>query len=499
MECQGSGVSASSLKRVHGSDSDTPSAGISSQKQMEDYFKCRKVVGKDEPQDLTKNDQLNQVPKWNMLPWFPRKINQTREVTSMTHAGIPGSFMNELNQSHHHSDTTLLNYRGQEEGDKRMLSHVPQKFTVSSMNVQADSRNFTKQNHFISDTSPPPVPSITNRSATNAGMHGSFVPFDMLNHKTEPDFLYLSQSDDSQRAQQSKQSSSTISESDIVNSGTETCNDLTNRCLNIKTEHSQRGIYLFVPKSSSPSVAERYISIEKTQCEELREITLPPKVAYVYNPLEYAFEPHYNFVEKFCNSRKKILFLGMNPGPWGMSQNGVPFGESSMVRDWLKIPGAVLKPCPEHPKRQVAGLNCTRSEVSGRRFWGFFRNLCGSPDTFFTNCFVYNMCPFAFMSDTGKNITPPQIESRTLQRINAACDKALLEVLKLLDITTIVGVGKFAYNRARTVLRGSGIDSIRTECIMHPSPINPAANKGWSDIVKKQLQELDLMDTIVNK
>ncbi|XP_046549712.1 single-strand selective monofunctional uracil DNA glycosylase-like [Haliotis rubra] len=404
MEYKGGEVPASSLKRVHVSHCDTPFTGGASQKQLKDYFKCRKVMGNVEKEDSPKNDHLYRTPKWNMLPC---SINPTNDVTSLTHAGVHRPFMNEQNQSNPSSIIPPFKDRDHDEVNKAMLPHLPQ-------------------------------------------------------------------------------------------AGEETCNDVSDTCLNIKRENSQRGIYMFVPKSPTPSMAERYISIEKTQCEELREITLPSKVAFVYNPLEYAFEPHYNFVEKFCNSKKKILFLGMNPGPWGMSQNGVPFGEGSMVRDWLKISGAVLKPCPEHPKRLVTGLNCTRSEVSGRRFWGFFRDLCGSPETFFTNCFVYNMCPFAFMSETGQNITPPQIEAKTLQRINTACDKALLEVLNLLDITTIVGVGKFAYKRARTVLGVNRIDGIRIECIMHPSPINPAANKGWSDIVSKQLQELDLMDTIVN-
>ena len=35
--------------------------------------------------------------------------------------------------------------------------------------------------------------------------------------------------------------------------------------------------------------------------------------------------------------RKEAVFLGMNPGLWGMAQTGVPFGTVSLVRDWMGI------------------------------------------------------------------------------------------------------------------------------------------------------------------
>ena len=96
---------------------------------------------------------------------------------------------------------------------------------------------------------------------------------------------------------------------------------------------SERGIFTFVPPDvgtvpMSPyppmiSLADRYIMCQKMLCQRLADVDLPPKVTYVYNPLEYAFETHYKFVKKYYNSHKRILFLGMNPGPFGMSQNGV--------------------------------------------------------------------------------------------------------------------------------------------------------------------------------
>ncbi|XP_041371737.1 uncharacterized protein LOC121385220 [Gigantopelta aegis] len=265
-----------------------------------------------------------------------------------------------------------------------------------------------------------------------------------------------------------------------------------NRC-----HSSGQGIYKFqCSPNEAGLIANQYILIEKWQCERLREITLPSKVAHVYNPLEYAFETHYDFISKFCNSEKHILFLGMNPGPWGMSQNGVPFGEINIVKNWFGVTGSVSKPHNEHPKRPILGLDCKRSEVSGSRFWGFFKDICKTPENFFRTCFVYNLCPMAFMTESAKNITPPQLTANTLLQVNSVCDEALLRVVQLLNVKVIVGVGKYAYNRALKVMTSAGINSVAVDQIMHPSPINPAANKGWSGIVLQQLQEKGLLAVI---
>ena len=71
------------------------------------------------------------------------------------------------------------------------------------------------------------------------------------------------------------------------------------------------------------SIAECVLQIETEQCRLLSNVRFNDKVSYIYNPLEYAHETHSYYVKKYCNSYKTILFLGMNPGPFGMAQNGV--------------------------------------------------------------------------------------------------------------------------------------------------------------------------------
>lgn len=161
----------------------------------------------------------------------------------------------------------------------------------------------------------------------------------------------------------------------------------------------------------STFISDKLLSIEQELCTKLLDVTFPSSIQYIYNPLEYAFETHAMYVRKYCTGVKKILFVGMNPGPWGMSQTGVPFGEISMVRDWLKISGPVSKPAKEHPDRKVTGFQCTRSEISGLRLWSLFRDLCENPENFFRYAYMHNYCPFAFMDAKARNITPAEIKA----------------------------------------------------------------------------------------
>ncbi|XP_076437344.1 uncharacterized protein LOC143276617 [Babylonia areolata] len=269
---------------------------------------------------------------------------------------------------------------------------------------------------------------------------------------------------------------------------------------------SQRGIFVFRPPDTGAamgpysnmmlSMADRYILCQKMLCQRLADVDLPPKVTYVYNPLEYAFDTHYKFVKKYYNTPKRILFLGMNPGPFGMSQNGVPFGECNIVTDWMEIDGEVLKPVLEHPKRPVMGMECKRSEVSGARFWELFRRLCPTAESFFKNCAIHNLCPLAFMTDTGKNVAPSDMPVKVLRQLDSLCDQTFLDVVALFKIEHVITVGKYAFTCAQKALTTHNVHGVQLHCMMHPSPANPSANKGWTDIAENQLREFGVYNII---
>jgi len=212
-------------------------------------------------------------------------------------------------------------------------------------------------------------------------------------------------------------------------------------------------------------------------------------VACVYQPLVHARAPHREYLRRFGTGRKRVLLLGMNPGPFGMVQTGVPFGEVAAVRDWLGIEAPVQAPARQHPRRPVHGFACQRSEVSGRRLWGLLRARFGTPERLFADWFVHNYCPLAFVDAGGRNLTPDQLPAKMREPLFAACDEYLRAVVATLCPELIVGVGTFAEARAQAALGGDGP---RIGRILHPSPASPAANRGWEETVCRELAALDV-------
>jgi single-strand selective monofunctional uracil DNA glycosylase len=224
-------------------------------------------------------------------------------------------------------------------------------------------------------------------------------------------------------------------------------------------------------------------------CAELEPLSFSEPVTHVYNPLEYAHAPYDLYLQRFAASAKRVLYLGMNPGPYGMAQTGVPFGEVSMVRDWLGLEASVGKPDNEHPKRPIAGFACTRSEVSGARLWGSLKQRYQEPQRFFDHAFIANYCPLVFMEDSGRNRTPDKLPRPERERLFAACDRYLRRLVEVQKPKFVIGVGKFAEDRAREALAGM---KVQVSTIPHPSPANPAANRGWLPLVDSALQPLGL-------
>lgn len=231
------------------------------------------------------------------------------------------------------------------------------------------------------------------------------------------------------------------------------------------------------------------IAIARALDRETARLAFGPPVALVYRPLDYAREPHEDYLRKYARPEPRALLLGMNPGPFGMTQTGVPFGEVAAARDWLQVSGRVRRPAVEHPNRPIEGFDCARSEVSGRRFWGWARARYETPERFFARYFVWNWCPLVFLTGTGRNLTPDKLPRAERDALGAACDRALRAMVAALRPSAVIGVGAFAAARARLALGDGGP---RIGGILHPSPASPAANRGWAAQAQAELEELGI-------
>jgi len=219
-------------------------------------------------------------------------------------------------------------------------------------------------------------------------------------------------------------------------------------------------------------------------------LTFKSPVTHVYNPLSYAWQAHKLFIEKYGSGEGRYVLMGMNPGPWGMAQTGIPFGEVNFARDWLQVAAPIDKPANEHPKRPVSGFDCPRSEVSGARIWSWAEKRYGTAERFFESFYVINYCPLSFMEEGGRNRTPDKLPPAERKPLFRACDTALQDMISVLKPKMVIGIGAFAETQAKRILVDFDLPIGR---ILHPSPASPVANRGWAEAAEKQFSALGVL------
>ena len=235
--------------------------------------------------------------------------------------------------------------------------------------------------------------------------------------------------------------------------------------------------------------AASIVRIARALSRELAPLHPPSSLAFTYDPIGYAWSAHRAYC-LMARARPRALFVGMNPGPFGMAQTGVPFGEVAAVQGFLGIDERITPPAHQHPRRPIEGFACRRSEVSGRRFWGLMRDAFGTNARFFRSAFVWNWCPLAFLSASGANLTPDKLPSSVRGPIEAACDRALVRIVRVVEPDMVIGVGGFARDRAIGALPADTV----VHTVLHPSPASPAANRGWERQARQQLVACGFLD-----
>lgn len=262
-----------------------------------------------------------------------------------------------------------------------------------------------------------------------------------------------------------------------------------------------------------PEFWEKIWKMEESLAEELLKIdyTTDKNIAAIYNPLDYAADVHKIYMKKFLKKAPTVLFLGMNPGLFGMCQTSasdsivrfvlilislphfqVPFGNVPSVKNWMKIEGEVNKPSNEIAAKPIEGFNCTRAEQSGKRFWGVLEELCGTPENFFRHCFVYNICPLAFLNATGRNITPPEIKGGAKSQLNSVCLDHLKQAIDIFNPKVIVSIGNYVNDRVKELKKKNLISGvIDCKLLAHPSP-RATNNQDWVEKAKKWFADNDV-------
>ena len=231
------------------------------------------------------------------------------------------------------------------------------------------------------------------------------------------------------------------------------------------------------------------IDAGRVLADELRPLKFSEPVTHTYLTVDYARAGYEAYLEKFANSKKRTLLLGMNPGPYGMAQTGVPFGEVAAVGEWMGLNPEIGRPENEHPKRRISGMDCPKSEVSGRRLWGLFSDTFPNAGDFFKDHLVINFCPLIWMKDSGANLTPDKIRAVEMEPVDAACLKHLRRLIEILEPQYLIGVGAYAENQMRVAQEQLGGSAVIGK-ILHPSPASPAANRGWAEVAERQLREV---------
>ena len=225
---------------------------------------------------------------------------------------------------------------------------------------------------------------------------------------------------------------------------------------------------------------EQLIRAAASLCDDVgpigRRLVSEGSVDVCYNPLNYAWDAHEAYLRKMGGCGARTVILGMNPGPHGMGQMGIPFAATSVVRDLLGITGIpVDQPEVVDSRRPVVGLEYPREEVSGTRLWGLLAEYYGDVGAIASSVFLVNHCPLMlFSGPRATNITPDKVAGPTAQVLLERCDQHLREVVSALNADRVIGVGKFAESRARSALVDAVVEVVGC---WHPSPASPLANR----------------------
>ncbi|XP_073819638.1 uncharacterized protein isoform X2 [Musca autumnalis] len=240
---------------------------------------------------------------------------------------------------------------------------------------------------------------------------------------------------------------------------------------------------------------KQFYDLERELNVKLREFSFQ---LHTYNPVVHAAEIHCNYLQKYLDSPKRILFVGMNPGRYGALQTGIPFGNITTVKIGMGLKGRITPTPGQRGKIRIRGLEAPEVEhdSSSTRFWRLISELFDGAENYldllFEKCFVHNFCPLVFIDSDGLNVSLPYIEPNP--RLFAECRKTLGKQITLLKPDLIICIGKFVRSMLSKTRQAKGREILMIE---HPSYKNYISADKWIEDAKEVFQSNGLFWEII--
>jgi len=191
-----------------------------------------------------------------------------------------------------------------------------------------------------------------------------------------------------------------------------------------------------------------------------------------------------------------VLVVGMNPGPHGMAQTGVPFTDPWIVDELdLQAPRADVPPADipavgswRHRSHRARGVLGSKREESAKRLWPLLREICApyaavgpSADKIAeatrrvcNEVLLVNALPICWLDPAGKNVSAEQVEKRAPAQVREGLrdlvNEWLQAVADILRPAAVIGVGRWAREFVTDLDVDHFVEIPFRDGIKHPSP-----------------------------
>jgi len=212
----------------------------------------------------------------------------------------------------------------------------------------------------------------------------------------------------------------------------------------------------------------------------------------VWNPALYALDIYQEYLTKFPPEPGAILALGLNPGPYGMAQTGIPFTDCRTASGALGMEMTIPGKAPDDLISRLKKANGKWRGTYERSSLGMYRFLIlawGDIKTAYRNWFVGNPCPLLFLDPERWNVTPADPRLRRMKEVGELRQRAVIGFSEILNPRGIVCFGKdVAKAVGEVAIRQVGPDRV----VFYEHPARAVPEK-WAAGLLQELTQRQLL------